>query len=207
MKPLHQRAFSLTSVRVLHLRLKLHFTDTNDRGGSYHISSSDICIRTHRHLQGLFCYFLWLRACVHLMLDRAIPPSRHATALLPSLLLPPPYFSPCNLTLSALVSRLHTNRDCSRPGLDFPVLTSPLLCFICQEYLHTHSSSTHSCFSPPPYPPFSCEISKNMCVFRKHTSLMFPLLSLLKSHTFFSLSNLRFISLRVPAARSNHGRH
>lgn len=120
-----------------------------------------------------------------------------------------PFLSPCNFTLSTLVSCLFANTDCSRPGLDFPVLTSPLLYLYLSVYLNTHSPSSHSllCVCPPPYSPYFCVISKNMCVFRKHTSLMFlRLLSLLKSQTVFPLSNLRLIPLPTAAASSvSHG--
>lgn len=68
-KPLHQRAFSLTSVWVLHLRLKLHFTDTNDRGGCYHISSSDICTQTHNTCKGSFATSC---GCVHVFTSCSI---------------------------------------------------------------------------------------------------------------------------------------
>lgn len=164
MKPLCQHAYFLshTSVHFLHLRVKLPFGDANDRGGCYPQTSAHT--RKRIHLQGLGD-FLWLRACVHLLLYRCLPPSLHVMAPLPSLFLSPPPPSspstflpstflpstPCNLTLSTLVSCLFANTDCSRLGLDFPVLTSSLLYL--SEYLNTHSPFTHSlalmCFSSP----------------------------------------------------------
>lgn len=187
MKPLRQHAFSLTSVCVLHLRLKLPSGDANDSGGCYHMSPSDICALTHTCKDS--CYFLWLRACVHLLLDRSVYLPVVMSQLLSLLFFClPPFLPPCNLTPSTLVSCLLANRDCSRLGLDFPVLTSPLFCFIFQSIsTPTPHSLTHaaSCVSPPPCSPFSCVISKNMCVFRKLIPLIFPLLSLLKSQTVF----------------------
>lgn len=113
---------------------------------------------THTHLQGLSCYFLWLRARIHPLLDCTVSPSRRATAPLPSLLLSPPSLSPCNSTLSTLISRLLANRDCSRPGLDFPVLTSPLLCFIFQSIsTPTPHPLTLMCFSSPIPSFFLCD--------------------------------------------------
>lgn len=131
-----------TSVRILLRRVKLPFGDANDRAACHHISPSDIC--THTHLQGL-CYFLWLRACVHLLLVFSLlSPNRHVTSLLPPLLPSSPFLSPCNFTLSTLVSCLLANTDCLRPGLDFPVFTSPLLCFIFQSIsTPTPHSLTH----------------------------------------------------------------
>lgn len=76
------------------------------------------------------------------------PPLPPPSTFLPSTFLPS---TPCNLTLSTLVSCLFANTDCSRLGLDFPVLTSSLLYL--SEYLNTHSPFTHSlalmCFSSP----------------------------------------------------------
>lgn len=170
--------------RALHLRLKLPFGDTNDRGGCYHIAPSDIC--THTHTCKDSCYFLWLRACVHLLLDHAVSPSRRATAPLPSLPLSPPFLYPCNSTLPTLVSRLLANTDCLRPGLDFPVLTSLLVRFISHSiWTPTPHPLSLMCFSSPVPSFFSCAISKNICVFRKHATLAFLLLSLLKSRTLF----------------------
>lgn len=164
MKPLCQHAYFLshTSVHFLHLRVKLPFGDANDRGGCYPQTSAHT--RKRIHLQGLGD-FLWLRACVHLLLYRSVylpvfmswllsllffcpPPPSSPSTFLPSTFLPS---TPCNLTLSTLVSCLFANTDCSRLGLDFPVLTSSLLYL--SEYLNTHSPFTHSlalmCFSSP----------------------------------------------------------
>lgn len=55
-----------------------------------------------------------------------------------------PFPSPCNWTLSTLVSHLLADKDCQQPGLDFPILKTLRRGGYLSEYLNTHSSSTHS---------------------------------------------------------------
>lgn len=115
--------------RALHLRLKLPFGDTNDRGGCYHIAPSDICTHTHTPARTLATSC----GCVHVFTSCSITlflPVVVQLLLSPSLPLSPPFLYPCNSTLPTLVSRLLANTDCLRPGLDFPVLTSLLVRFI-----------------------------------------------------------------------------
>lgn len=168
---------------VLHLRVKLPSGDANDRGGCYHISPSDICTRTHTcRDSATSCggVHVFTSCSIALFISQS---SCHGSS--PFSLSVSPFLSPCNLTRSTLVSCLLANTDCSRPGLDFPVLSSPLFGFIFQSISTPTPHSLTLRFSPPPYPLFAGLISKNMCVFRKHTSLMFALLSLLKYQAVF----------------------
>lgn len=100
----------------------------------------DICARPHNHLRGL-CYFLWLRACSPAARWHHFYPSCYDCSSPPALCLPP-FLPPSNSTPSTPVSRLPADRDCLRPGLDFPVSASPPLLY--RSYLDAHSSSSHS---------------------------------------------------------------
>lgn len=150
MKLLCQRAFSFTSVHLLHLTAKLPLSDANDRDGCYHISPFRHLHRrappqTHTPARTLATSC----GCVHVLTSCSIAlfisqPSCHGST--PFSLSVSPFLSPCNLTLSTLVSCLFANTDCSRPGLDFPVLTSPLLYLIFQCIsTPTPHPLTHSC--------------------------------------------------------------
>ena len=117
-------------------------------------------------------------------------PSCHGSS--PSPLSVSPFPSPCNLTLSTLVSCLVANTDCSRLGLDFPVLASPLLRFIFQSistptpYSLTHS---HVFLLPHTLPIFVWFL--RTCVFLANTP---PLCSFYRC----LFSNLRLFSSFQP---------
>lgn len=109
------------------------------------------------HLQGLSCYFLWLRACSPLARSYCFYQfSFDCSSAFSSSV--SPYLSPCNSTLSALVSRLLADGDCSRPGLDFPVLTS-FLCALSFGIISTPTPHpvTLKCFSSPIPSFFLCD--------------------------------------------------
>lgn len=99
----------------------------------------------------------------------SFPPILLWLLLSPLFAVPPPFLPPGNSTRSTPVSRLLADRDCLRPGLDFPVSASPLLLYL--AYLDTHSSSTHSHVSHLPHNLTPPVWFLRMCVFLENAHL------------------------------------
>lgn len=115
-----------------------------------------------------------------------------------------PFLSPCNLTLSTLVSRLLGKQRLLAAGTRFSCLNLPSSVFYLSEYLNTHSSSTHShVFLLPHNLLFRVWFLRTYVFLENIPPSCSFLLSLLKSRTCFPLSNLRLISFPAPASLSS----
>lgn len=179
----------LAHLCVVHLSVKLPFGDANDRGNCYHISPSNICTHTpththaHTHLQGFLLLPVFVCMCSPLALF--ISQSSCHCSYSPFSFSVSPFLSPCNSTLSPLVSCHLANTDCSRSGLDFPVLTSSLVCFLSLSIsLHPLPIHSLSCVLLPHTLLFLVWFLRT-CVFLENIPPSCSLLSLLKSRTFF----------------------
>lgn len=177
---------------------------------------------THTHLQGLLLLPVAACMCSPLAWSLCLSPSRHVTAPLPSLFLSPPFLSPCNLTLSTLVSCLLANTDCSRPGTRFSCLNLPssllYLLRVSQHPLLIHSltpSLTHSHVFLLPHALLFLVWFLRTCMFLENTppscsfcclfSNLRPFSSFQPQIDFFSCSCFLLLSLwQALAAESLH---